>query len=376
MDLLTLFIVLLVVGSRLLVPLLIPKYPLPAIIACLIIDAADQTIFQTFTDLELTGYQSYDKALDIYYLSVAYLSTFRNWTNQAAFQISQFLFYYRMFGLALFEITQVRAILFIFPNTFEYFFIFISAVALFWKMDRLKKKFLILSAAFIWIFIKLPQEYWIHIAQLDTTDFIKETILGVPASSTWTAALSQNMWVFPAIGIIVAVLAFIAYKVIKMLPKPDYKLQISPVIKEKVALSKPSNSFLTDLREGRNHFIEKIIFTGLLVVIFAHVFPSFGGSNLEVALGASFIVIVNAMLSHALIKSTRFKIDIFNSFAAMLVINILAAVFYAKFIIGAGEINIFVLSFFAYTITLITVLHDRFKPYYLSRFGKKMRINL
>ena len=376
MDLLTLLIVLLVVGSRLLVPLLIPKYPLPAIIACLIIDAADQTIFQKFTDLELTGYQSYDKALDIYYLSVAYLSTYRNWTNQVAFQISQFLFYYRMFGLVLFETTQIRAILFIFPNTFEYFFIFISAVALFWKMERLKKKFLILSAAFIWIFIKLPQEYWLHIAQLDTTDLIKEKILGVPADTAWSVAISQNLWVFPVIGIIVAVLAFIIYKIIKMLPKQDYSLQVSPVLKEKVKFAKPSNSFLTDLREGQNHFIEKIIFTALLVIIFAHVFPSFGGSSIEVALGASFIVIVNAAIGHALIKSTRFKIDIFNSFVTMFVINVLVAVFYSKFIIGAGEINIFILSFFAYTITLITVLHDRFKPYYLSRFGKKMRINL
>ena len=32
----------------------------------------------------------------------------------------------------------------------------------------------IISTALIWVFIKLPQEWWIHIAQLDMTDFIKE----------------------------------------------------------------------------------------------------------------------------------------------------------------------------------------------------------
>ena len=32
-----------VVGSRLLVPLLISRYPLPAILACLVIDGVDQT---------------------------------------------------------------------------------------------------------------------------------------------------------------------------------------------------------------------------------------------------------------------------------------------------------------------------------------------
>ena len=49
--------------------------------ACLVIDAADQTIFQNHTDLDLTGYQGYDKALDVYYLAIAYLSTFRNWAR-------------------------------------------------------------------------------------------------------------------------------------------------------------------------------------------------------------------------------------------------------------------------------------------------------
>ena len=29
-------------------------------------------------------------------------------------------------------------------------------------------------AAFIWIFIKLPQEWWIHVAQLDFTEFMDD----------------------------------------------------------------------------------------------------------------------------------------------------------------------------------------------------------
>lgn len=81
----------LVVLTRFLVPLLIPRFPLPAIIAALIIDAIDQTIFQTFTNLDLEGYQGYDKALDIYYLTIAYIATLRNWTNLIAFRVSRFL---------------------------------------------------------------------------------------------------------------------------------------------------------------------------------------------------------------------------------------------------------------------------------------------
>ncbi len=154
-----------VVALRFLIPLLIPRFPLPAILAALVIDAADQTIFQNYTDLDLTGYQGYDKALDIYYLTIAYLSTLRNWTDPFAFSVGRFLWYYRLLGVLLFELFDVRALLIIFPNTFEYFFIAYEVVRLWWNPERLTRRQVIGLAAFIWVFIKLPQEWWIHIAQ-------------------------------------------------------------------------------------------------------------------------------------------------------------------------------------------------------------------
>jgi hypothetical protein len=83
-------VVVAIVAARLLVPLLIPRVPL-VIVVVLVLDAADQTLLATFTtvDTSETGvYQSVDKALDIYYLSIAYLSTMRNWTSRPAFQIA------------------------------------------------------------------------------------------------------------------------------------------------------------------------------------------------------------------------------------------------------------------------------------------------
>ena len=96
------------------------------ILAALVLDAVDGSLLEQFTDVD-TGpdgpYQSFDKALDIYYLAIAYLSTMRNWTSDAAFRVAQFLFYYRLVGVLAFELTDARAMLLIFPNTFEYFFI-------------------------------------------------------------------------------------------------------------------------------------------------------------------------------------------------------------------------------------------------------------
>jgi hypothetical protein len=59
-----------VVLLRLLVPLGIPRYPLPAILAAFLLDGVDKTIYQRRTDLDLDFYQSYDKALDVYYLTI------------------------------------------------------------------------------------------------------------------------------------------------------------------------------------------------------------------------------------------------------------------------------------------------------------------
>jgi hypothetical protein len=113
-----------VVMARFFIPLAIPRYPLPAVIVILILDTVDQTIFQQFTSLPLEGYQGYDKALDTYYLAITYLSTLQNWSNDYAFKIGRFLFYYRLLGVAPFELTQLRALLLIFPNIFEYFLSF------------------------------------------------------------------------------------------------------------------------------------------------------------------------------------------------------------------------------------------------------------
>ena len=103
-----------VIISRFLLPLAIPRFPLPAVVACMLLDAADYQIFNFFTSLPIESlefYQGYDKSLDIYYLGIAYISTLRNWTNPFAFKLDKFLFFYRLVGVALFELTQIRAVL-------------------------------------------------------------------------------------------------------------------------------------------------------------------------------------------------------------------------------------------------------------------------
>ncbi len=157
-----------VVLARFLIPLLIPRFPLPAILAALVLDAADQTIFQSF-GYDPPGYQTYDKALDVYYLAIAYFSTMRNWRDPVAFQVARFLYIYRLIGVTASNSPRPVAAARL-PNTFEYFFIAYEFVRTRWNVRRLSARAIVGIAAFIWIVVKLPQEWWIHVAKLDFTD--------------------------------------------------------------------------------------------------------------------------------------------------------------------------------------------------------------
>src|SRR5262245_43478608 len=114
-----------IVLARLGLPLLIPRIPL-MILAALVLDGVDNSLLAHFSSIDLGPggpYQSFDKALDIYYLAIAYMATMRNWTSTPAFRIARFLFYYRLVGGVAFELLDSRAMLLVFPNTFEPFFI-------------------------------------------------------------------------------------------------------------------------------------------------------------------------------------------------------------------------------------------------------------
>jgi hypothetical protein len=298
----------LVVGARLLVPLLIPLFPLPGILLALLLDGVDQTIFQTFTHLPLDGYQSYDKALDIYYLTVAYISTFRNWVNQFAFQVSRFLFYYRLAGVALFEMTQWRPMLMLFPNTFEYFFIWYEAFRLWWDPKKLPRSTVITAAAFIWIVIKLPQEYWIHIAQMDATDFIKVNVLGGTLGSPWSQVLADSLLqVVLLVGILAAAFYLLIRRLRVALPSPDHGLVFA------------SNKYMVRPDGERMHLarlawqdkifdrdlLEKFILMSLLTLIFSNILPNATSSSLQIIVQVGIFVTINTAVSHALSRRGR-----------------------------------------------------------------------
>ncbi len=359
--------------ARFLLPLTIPRYPFPGIVASLLLDAVDQTIFQQFPGLDLEGYQGYDKALDIYYLTIAYIATLRNWENLFAFQVSRFLFYWRLAGVALFEVTHLRPLLLIFPNTFEYFFIFYEAYRLRWDPARMSKKLVIGAAAFIWIVIKLPQEYWIHLAQLDTTDLIKTGLFHMPADTPWSEIVQTWPLAFVLALAVVLVILVAAWWLLRRRLRPaDRALAFSADAHQPAFTTEQVRNAVNS--EARHivdaALLEKIILVSLVSLCFAQVLPGVRATDLQLAIGVALIVVLNTVLSHWLARRGFGGAFTLRQFLVLAVVNSAVILVYSALRTRYEDpVSIPNALFFVLLLTLLVTLFDRYRQVYLMRFG-------
>ena len=363
-----------VAAARFFAPLTIPRFPLPGILASLILDAVDQTIFQQFPGLDFEGYQGYDKALDIYYLSIAYITTLRNWPDLVAMRISRFLFYWRLAGVALFEITQARWLLLVFPNTFEYFFIFYEACRVCWDPKRLSKKALVGAAALIWIVIKLPQEYWIHIGQIDTTDWIKAGLFQVPADTSWGEIVRAWPGAFvAALVVAVALVVALCWLARRRLPPADHAPALSADAQQPAFTTEQVRSAVAS--EARHiadaALLEKAVLIALVCACFGHVLPGVQATDFQLTVGVALLVVINTALSHWLAWRGFGWAFSFGQFGALLVVNLVLLLAYVslrtRFDDPVSTTNIL---FFVVLMTLLVTLFDRYRQVYLMRFGE------
>ena len=367
-------IFLLVVGARFIIPLFIPRFPLPAVLAALVLDAADQTIFQNRTTLDLAGYQTYDKALDIYYLTIAYISTMRNWGGGFAFSVAQFLWYYRLVGVVLFEFTQARWLLLVFPNTFEYYFIAIEAYKTGRNHLRLTKRQVLLIAGSIWVFIKLPQEYWIHIAKLDFTNFVKGGLLGLeptgfdPVSGhdvydqSWGTAIGNRPFVAIGIVVLIVVLLAAARALVRRLPARDWKRTFDADVQGRHLGWDPPAKVSEPLAVFGWPFFEKAALASMVAMIFSNILPGVEATALQIALATTVTTAVSTLLSEWLAKREVSWRSTGVQFAFMVAANFaIVIVFYV--LLGSDEASLRLGNtlFFVTLLTLIVVLFDRYR---------------
>ncbi len=358
-----LLVFLVVCALRVFVPLLIFRFPLPAILASLVIDAGDQTVFQTITNIELDdstadnylNYQPYDKALDIFYLTIAYISVFRNWRNPTAILVAAFLWYWRLFGATLFELTGWRPLLLIFPNTFEYFFIFICLVKLAWDSSKLTKKRVWTAAIAIWVLIKLPQEYWLHIAQLDVTEVLKETILGVHATDSFGAGFANRPVVTALLLAVLVGLGYLLVRTWRKMPAPDHALTMDS---NKVPPFKVPGD--PGARRWTDGLPEKIALLAMISIIFVEAVPGSAATPGETIFAVVVIVAGNALVGQWMGRRGHSWETVGGAFVGTLAVN--TAILLLLTVGSDDEFQLGAAAFFLSLLSLVVSLFDRYRP--------------
>jgi hypothetical protein len=136
------------------------RWPLAGSILAIVLDLSDLAMF-TYLGLGWPpDYQRWDKAADLAYM-VMFLVVTRRWRNPEK-SIAAALFGLRMVGLAGFEWTDQRWLLVLFPNAFEFWFVFVAA------RDHFRPDFVLTGRRAAWAVaavtaLKLPQEYLLHV---------------------------------------------------------------------------------------------------------------------------------------------------------------------------------------------------------------------
>lgn len=368
-------VLILIAATRFLLPLAIPRYPLAAILAALLLDGVDQSVFQQFAPAALEGYQGYDKALDIYYLTIAYVSTLRNWENRFALRLSRVLFYWRLVGVTVFEITQLRWILLVFPNTFEYFFIFCEAATLRWRPERFSRRLLLGAAAAIWILIKLPQEYWLHIAQVDTTDWIKTEVLGHAGSTSWLEILAQRPWIVPALIVTLGLVGLAAWWFVAPRLPPAERHHSLGQEADSPRFSREEEQRAVDEEMSEivdEALVEKVVLITLVSVSFAHVLPGLGVTDLQLASRLALVVVANTALAHWFARRGHTWALSLRQFAVLGAVNIALALLQVALRRDLQNApGLAAALFFALLLTLLVTLYDHYRHVYLMRFREE-----
>ena len=128
----------------------------------MLVDLSDLLLRDTLDLGGVGDYQSLDKWLDQVYLG-AFLVVALRWEGRAR-TIAVALYAYRLVGFVLFELMGERALLLVFPNVFEFWFLLVAAVGparvAGWSIGRLAVVLLALTL------LKEGQEWAIHGARL------------------------------------------------------------------------------------------------------------------------------------------------------------------------------------------------------------------
>lgn len=167
-----------IAAVRLLVPLLIFRWPFWGALLCIAADGLDTFVLEYLpADTIEQRYHTFDKFFDLYYLTIEALVVHRRWTDVLARRTGLALYALRLSAVILFELTQIRQLFLVGANVFENFYIYIAGRL---EIDASYRIRSVRSLVLILLFVGIPklfQEYVMHYRESQTWRFVHDHIL-------------------------------------------------------------------------------------------------------------------------------------------------------------------------------------------------------
>ena len=169
-----------VLAIRLTVPLAILRWPFAGSMLAIAVDIGDLIVFGV-TDFPPFEYQRFDKLLDVEYI-VLQATVAQRWLPAMKWT-ANVLCGFRLVGMGLYELTDVRALLFVFPNVFTFWFIVCAGVMTFrpgyeWTTRRIATSVLVV------LLPTLALEYALHYAKW-FDNLVAVDVMEEAARATW-----------------------------------------------------------------------------------------------------------------------------------------------------------------------------------------------
>lgn len=114
------------------------RWPLAGAIIAMLVDLSDLFMMDLIHLGGVKDYQAFDKYLDQVYM-LTFLIVALRWQPLVR-NISIALYVYRLVGFVVFEVTESRDLLLVFPNVFEFWFVFVAGLKFFHLEEGRRKE--------------------------------------------------------------------------------------------------------------------------------------------------------------------------------------------------------------------------------------------
>ncbi len=246
--------------------------------------------------------------------------------------------------------------------------------------------------AVIWFLFKLPHEWWIHIAQLDATDFIKVKILGASAATSFWRAIIEAPAVTGSLIFVAAILVMVFRRYVHVrrsqaaeaktageAPKARIAHWTRPVTAGLAEVVGSSHRLRQKLRVAilRGHtasnvrpkvLIEKIVIVTVVAVIFQQVLPGLEANGVQTALFIALAIIATDFLLRWVVRRFGIPISPGVDLFVTAVLNFFFVIVFQLIIpFISPKYNLASVLIFASLITLFVTLYDHYRPIYDAR---------